>query len=402
MKFVVVGINHELLSIDERKTYYFKESDKLAFSTCLLDEMIHQTLILSTCNRSEVYVVVEDTFDENILKDAFLSYFHQKNSPLILLSNQDALQHLLEVACGLKSMVIGEDQILHQIKEAYQWTLNQKFSGKEMNEIFQSVIQFAKEMRKKYAISEHPLSVSYIGYQKIKEYLKPNDKIMICGIGEMSQLMIEYLKDYQLYLVNRTYEHVQPYMTSSRTYVPFHQRYDYLQKVNIIITATSSPHTIFDQDKIPQDQTFLFLDLAMPRDVDPRLKHQDNITLIDMDDLQSLSQFHLQKRKDICQIIQQECYQQTQILIQKLQMMKSDELISHIQNRYLNLSEETYQLLKNKLNLNTKEDYILKKVLKTSFLRLMKEPLRLLKEEDPHKREQYIALLETIFQEEKL
>ena len=147
MKLVVVGVNHEEMDMDERKLFYFHESDKLAFSTKLLDLMIDQVCILSTCNRSEVYVMCDDSFDESKLKEAFLSYFHQDNPHIMLLSKEEALLHLLEVSCGLQSMVVGEDQILHQIKEALSWTMQQKFGGKELYYILQNVISFAKTMR---------------------------------------------------------------------------------------------------------------------------------------------------------------------------------------------------------------------------------------------------------------
>ena len=164
MKFICIGINHTLMDMDQRKNFYFRDSDKLSFSTHLLD-IVDQIVILSTCNRSEVYVMADDSFDEEQLKAAYFSYFHQENDCVFLETQDKAINHLLEVACGLSSMVVGEDQILHQIKEAMAWSMKQHFSGKELNYIFQTVIKFAKEMRNTYPISEHPLSVSYIGYQ---------------------------------------------------------------------------------------------------------------------------------------------------------------------------------------------------------------------------------------------
>ena len=396
MKLVVVGVNHEEMDMDERKLFYFHESDKLAFSTKLLDLMIDQVCILSTCNRSEVYVMCDDSFDESKLKEAFLSYFHQDNPHIMLLSKEEALLHLLEVSCGLQSMVVGEDQILHQIKEALSWTMQQKFGGKELYYILQNVISFAKTMRSTYAMSEHPLSLSYIGYQCLQEYLKVDDKIMICGIGEMARLMLEYLKGYSIYLVNRTYENVEPYLNDHTIYVPFDNRYDYIEDVDVVISATSSPHVLFKKEKL-SSRPQVFLDLAMPRDIDHSIKTMKNKVLIDMDDLKSISLQQLEKRKEICEIIKKECILKKDELLQGLAHMKSDNIIQRMQARYLDISNETYQLLKNKLDLSPREDYILKKVLKSSFLRLMKDPIRLLKSDD-FNQQQYIEFVEKMLE----
>lgn len=396
MKLVVVGVNHEEMDMDERKLFYFHESDKLAFSTKLLDLMIDQVCILSTCNRSEVYVMCDDSFDESKLKEAFLSYFHQDNPHIMLLSKEEALLHLLEVSCGLQSMVVGEDQILHQIKEALSWTMQQKFGGKELYYILQNVISFAKTMRSTYAMSEHPLSVSYIGYQCLQEYLKVDDKIMICGIGEMARLMLEYLKGYSIYLVNRTYENVEPYLNDHTTYVPFDNRYDYIEDVDIVISATASPHVLFKKEKL-SSRPQVFLDLAMPRDIDHSIKTMKNKVLIDMDDLKSISLQQLEKRKEICEIIKKECILKKDELLQGLAHMKSDNIIQRMQARYLDISDETYQLLKNKLDLSPREDYILRKVLKSSFLRLMKDPIRVLKSDD-FNQQQYIEFVEKMLE----
>ena len=400
MKLLMIGINHEILNLDERKDFYFRESDKYEFSTLLLDALIDQTVILSTCNRSEVYVFVEDHFDEERLKQLFLNFFGKPDTTLLYFKkNRQAMLYLLEVACGLRSMVIGEDQILHQIKESYQWALQQHFTGKEMNYLFHQILTFAKKMKNEYAISNHPLSLSYIGYQYIVNKINEDDTVMICGGGEMAVLMMEYLQNHEMYIVNRTYENVKAYLNDKRKYVPFQQRYQYLDQVKLVVCATGSPHVIFQNEKISDDHDLIFLDLAMPRDVDHRLS--ERFQVIDMDVLQQASSKQLEKRKKIADLIEIECQNFVDEIADGLQMMKSDNLIQRMQERYLHLSDETYQLLEHKLQLSAKEQYILKKILKTSFLRLLKDPVRLLKEGDKQQQDQYIELLEKMISGEK-
>lgn len=399
MKLLMVGVNHEILNLDDRKDFYFRESDKYAFSTLLLDEMIDQTVILSTCNRSEVYVFVEDDFEDEKLKYIFLQYFHQKDRNLYLKSGENAILYLLEVSCGLKSMVIGEDQILHQIKEAYNWSLQQHFTGKEMNYLFNQVLAFAKKMKREYAISNHPLSLSYIGYQYILNDLQKGDKVMICGSGEIAQLMMEYLKEHEMYIVNRTYDNVKEFLNEKRKFVAFEDRYNYIDQVKLVVSATGSPHIVFKNENIHVDRELVFLDLAMPRDIDIHLAKRYKV--IDMDTLQLSSKKQLEKREIIAQKILNECHMFLNVLVDGMQSMKSDNLIQRMQERYIHISDETFELLNRKLYLTSKEQYLLKKILKTSFLRLLKDPVRLLKNGDKKQQEQYIELLDKMISGDK-
>lgn len=399
MKLLMVGVNHEILNLDDRKDFYFRESDKYAFSTLLLDEMIDQTVILSTCNRSEVYVFVEDDFEDEKLKYIFLQYFHQKDKNLYLKSGENAILYLLEVSCGLKSMVIGEDQILHQIKEAYNWSLQQHFTGKEMNYLFNQLLSFAKKMKREYAISNHPLSLSYIGYQYILNDLQKGDKVMICGSGEIAQLMMEYLKEHEMYIVNRTYDNVKEFLNEKRKFVAFEDRYNYIDQVKLVVSATGSPHIVFKNENINVDRELVFLDLAMPRDIDIHLAKRYKV--IDMDTLQLSSKKQLEKREIIAQKILNECHMFLNVLVDGMQSMKSDNLIQRMQERYIHISDETFELLNRKLDLTSKEQYLLKKILKTSFLRLLKDPVRLLKNGDKKQQEQYIELLDKMISGDK-
>ena len=135
----------------------------------------------------------------------------------------------------------------------------------------------------------------------------------------------------------------------------------------------------------------------MPRDIDGKLKERSNCKFADMDDLQLISNQELQKRQEICLLIEKEIEVEKQNIFVKLNEMKSDSLIQKMQTRYLDISEETFELLKNKLTLSPKEEYVLRKVLKTSFLRLLKDPVRLLKTKDATLQEQYIQLVSELF-----
>lgn len=394
MKFIAVGINHEMMSIEERENFYFSDSDKFSLSLTL-KKYVDAIYILSTCNRSEVYVISDDAFDEKTLETLYLNYFHS-NSELYTYINKDAITHLLEVTCGINSMILGEDQIYHQVKQAYQWTLDHQFSNKEMNYIIQTVMSFSKKMKNQHPINNRPMSISYIAYSLIKDQLKDDDAIMIVGIGEISSLMIKYLSHYSIYLVNRSYEKVVPYLNDHVHYIPFEERYHYIKDVQYIISATSSPHTIFDIESFPSDHECILIDLALPRDIDIRLKDYDLIELINMDDLYAISNKEYHKREEISDIIKKECIEESEIIYQELLSMKNDEVIRKLQESYLDLSNNTYNLLIHKIDLNKREKYILKKVLNASFLSLLKDPIELIKSED-----KYLELYEALYKEKE-
>lgn len=379
MKIIIIGINHEYLNLDERKNYYFTDSDKLSFSTCLLDYEVHQTVILSTCNRSEVVVCVDDSFDEEIIRREYASFFHQESDLILLYTNEEAIQYLLEVTCGIRSQVLGEDQIIHQVKESYLWAHNKGFTKKELNYLFQNVLKFAKRMRSEYAISEHPLSISYIGYQSVASMLSKDDAVMICGSGEMSQLMLKYLEEHSIYLVNRTYDKVKQYINDTVHYVAFEDREKYLPQVKLIVTATSSPHYIFKKDMNIHGE-HIFLDLAMPRDVDPALKSV--CTVIDMDNLKAVSNEQYENRQKIAKVIKHLCSDFTKDVVKQLQDMEKNPLLEKMNRCLQDISEETYELLLEKLDLSSKDAFILKKVLKASFARVIKEQASLIRNEN--------------------
>ena len=379
MKIVITGINHEQLNLDERKNYYFTDSDKLSFSTCLLDYEVHQTVILSTCNRSEVVVCVDDSFDEEIIRREYASFFHQESDLILLYTNEEAIQYLLEVTCGIRSQVLGEDQIIHQVKESYLWAHNKGFTKKELNYLFQNVLKFAKRMRSEYAISEHPLSISYIGYQSVASMLSKDDAVMICGSGEMSQLMLKYLEEHSIYLVNRTYHKVKQYINDTVHYVAFEDREKYLPQVKLIVTATSSPHYIFKKDMNIHGE-HIFLDLAIPRDVDPALKSV--CTVIDMDNLKAVSNEQYENRQKIAKEIKHLCSDFTKDMVKQLQDMEKNPLLEKMNRCLQDISEETYELLLEKLDLSSKDAFILKKVLKASFARVIKEQASLIRNEN--------------------
>ncbi|MEG1500931.1 MAG: glutamyl-tRNA reductase, partial [Clostridiales bacterium] len=172
MKIGVIGIDHQC-NAAIREKLSFTESSKMAFATDILGDIVDEVVILSTCNRSEVYFArYED--DDNIFKDlrrSYLKFFAcpQYDGYLFQMEDRAALEHLFSVASGLSSAIVGEDEILHQTKSAYEFSRQLKYCGKLLNKIFQEALSCAKTIKNSLKISEIPLSSGYIGLKFLQE-----------------------------------------------------------------------------------------------------------------------------------------------------------------------------------------------------------------------------------------
>lgn len=374
MKLAVIGISHKQLSLDKRSIFSFTDTQKLEFSGLLLTYGIEQVLILSTCNRSEVYVMYES--DVSFLSSLYLNYFNQAMMPLYLKKGDEALAHLLKVACGLESMLIREDQILGQIKQAYDFTCKMNLGGKELYLIFQETLNFAKGIKKRYP--QPSLSLTHLTVEYLKKFVSLNNqKIMICGAGEIALSFIPYLYEHnELIFSNRSDNKL---MALKKQYsrikiIPFKQRKIFLDQVDILISATSSPHLIFKANDFVNSR-LIAVDLTIPRDIDKKAL----IKCINLDTLNQEIEKNNQLRSMGIENINKEIINKINEVKTKLDSIKYDYVIQSLQAKSMQLANQTYEILVNKLSLTARERHILEKTLKASFMQIMKDPIHCVK-----------------------
>lgn len=374
MKLAVIGISHKQLSLDKRSIFSFTDTQKLEFSGLLLTYGIEQVLILSTCNRSEVYVMYES--DVSFLSSLYLNYFNQAMMPLYLKKDDEALAHLLKVACGLESMLIREDQILGQIKQAYDFTCKMNLGGKELYLIFQETLNFAKGIKKRYP--QPSLSLTHLAVEYLKKFVSLNNqKIMICGAGEIALSFIPYLYEHnELIFSNRSDNKL---MALKKQYsrikiIPFKQRKIFLDQVDILISATSSPHLIFKANDFVNSR-LIAVDLTIPRDIDKKAL----IKCINLDTLNQEIEKNNQLRSMGIENINKEIINKINEVKTKLDSIKYDYVIQSLQAKSMQLANQTYEILVNKLSLTARERHILEKTLKASFMQIMKDPIHCVK-----------------------
>lgn len=309
MNFIVVGTNHKYSPIEIRERISFSKKrlrDALNFLT--EGNLLTGAVIVSTCNRVEIYASCEDLdYGLSQIED-FISVYHEidkhRLAPyLYRYTNKEAIAHIFRVACGLDSQVLGEIQILGQVKFFYEQAKSFGFTDRLIDAVFNKAIAIGKIARIKTKISYGNISIASIAINLIKQQLATltEKKILLIGVGEISELLLKYLKKENtktVFISNRTYEKAFKLAASvGAQVVEFEELKEKLNEADVIISATSSPHIIIKKkDVVDLKKPLLIIDLAVPRDVDPEVKYIKGTSLFCLDDLGFISEKNLEKR----------------------------------------------------------------------------------------------------------
>jgi glutamyl-tRNA reductase len=312
-----LGLNH-VTSIALRERLAFNPNQlqaALARLGCGDDSTwndIKELVILSTCNRVELYAVANKPIFETL--EAFLS--ETKNCPQVdftdtayRLLDGDAIQHLLEVASGLDSMVVGEPQILGQVTDAYAAARNHGTPGKILSRMFEVAIRTGKRARTETTISQNPASIASIAVKLIAETVPDLSaaKIMVLGAGEMAELAIESLRKrgaISILVVNRTLQRAEELAKRwEGKAVALEAILDHLQDMDIVIASTGAPHIVIRPSMVEEaikyrhKRPLVFMDIAVPRDVDPEVKKISGAYLFDLDGLSDHLESNMAQRE---------------------------------------------------------------------------------------------------------
>ncbi|GAB4274610.1 MAG: glutamyl-tRNA reductase [Candidatus Rifleibacteriota bacterium] len=308
MPLIVYGLNH--------KTAPIKVREELAM---LCGQPLHgvdgatlEAIPVFTCNRAEFYffgssVSARQSLDEylkagNLCRKNLEQYFYNYEG-------SEAIKHLFKVVAGLDSMVIGENQILHQIKESYTHSVSLGYVGKQLHSLFQKALEVGKKVRTETAISENRVSIASTAVELAKSIFGPlkHSNALIIGAGEMANLVALHLKENgvrNLVFVNRTtkaaIEMANKFEGSAE---PFDHLEDQIRKADIVISSTAAPHTLIKYEMMSNimpyraSRPIFIIDIALPRDVEPECGDISNLYLYDIDDLQNVVDENLSLRK---------------------------------------------------------------------------------------------------------
>lgn len=299
MNLIVVGTNHKYSPLELRERLYFSRKSARDGLDFLKERgIIKGAVILSTCNRVEIYASApepEKGIEE--IKD-FISRSHamgiNKFSPYIYIyKGMDAARHLFSVACGLDSLVLGEAQIIEQVKAALIESENAGFIDRPLKGIFDSSVSFADSVHKDNKIFSGDISIGSIVVSFLKERFGrlEGKNILIIGTGKVTELVVGYLEKERptaILISNRTFEKAKALASRiNARAVRFNELKSFLAKADIIITATRSPYFIIKKEMLEgiAGNKILILDFALPRDVDPQVRGIKNVELFYLEDL---------------------------------------------------------------------------------------------------------------------
>lgn len=410
MEIVVIGVNHNIASIEIREKLSFTQSKKEEACNHLKDQGIQEVVILSTCNRSEIYIATED-MDQGIdvVKGFLKEYSGVKDivDYLVIKRNQEAVYHLFKVTSGLESLVLGEDQILGQVIKAHEFAMDKSYSGKLFNKLFRESITRAKHIKNTYKISENPTSVSYTGLKLLKGQMGSlkGKKALVIGAGNMGKLSLSYLLEEDLqrvFITNRSHDRFNILKKDLKfgedvTFVAYEDRYKVIEDVDLVISATASPHTILKKKYMPQFKKGLYiLDLAIPRDVEAEIEDMENICLYDIDTLKKVIDENIKHRHHLIKPIMEVIDQGVEDFYRWKRVAPLDAIIAQKSLEHESIKESAMDYISRKTELSNKDRAHVEKMLNASLKKTLKPIIQLKKIEDTKKLEEYITMLDDI------
>ncbi len=316
MQIVVIGLNHVTAPIEVREKVNFTTCrQKEALEALMTDGFFKESVILQTCNRSEIYAVVPSVEGAREKLVAFIESFHDiepgsLDSHLYFHEGSHAVHHVFRVAASLDAMVVGETQILGQVKEAYLLALELEKTGMLLNKLFRQAIQVGKRVRSDTNLGALPVSVGYAAVELASKIFGSLDhrSTMIIGAGETAELVLRSLvsRGVRIVLVaNRTRERAEALSEKfGGQVVPFSEMMDALTDIDIVISSTAAPHFVMKSEELSQlaqrrkSRPLFLVDIAVPRDIPPEAEKLENVFLYNIDDLKRVVEQNMQQRTE--------------------------------------------------------------------------------------------------------
>lgn len=320
----LISLNYKVAPIELRERFYLDDAQKIVFHNLLKKHVgVEGLMLISTCNRTEIYfefenhIGQENKFIHSIVKElAEFRNFKESLSPYLVkqTGSYNVSKHLFRLACGLESMIIGEFQIVEQLKNSYDFSYKHKMLGPILNRMVQKSLETGKFIRTNTKIDKGALSVSYAAVEKISKTLKIDNPEFLCvGLGETSKLSIKHLhqKNYtKIKIANRTFKKSSDFAKSLNiNAIKFESFKKELLKVDVAIFSTSSKEALISKNELNEitskrDKDLLIIDLSVPRNIPNDCQDLSNVKIINVDDLKDAVNLNYKKRKT--QILQAE------------------------------------------------------------------------------------------------
>lgn len=311
---ILAGVNHQTAPVEIREKLAFTDDEVLSALDALISlEAIHEVILFSTCNRVEVLFSTNDALTARTELISYLSELKgltgEQLEPVLYFHQDDAaVRHLFRVASGLDSMVVGEPQIFGQVKKAYRQAVTRNTTGVILNRLIHRTFFVAKRVRSETGIGDSAVSISYAAVELARKIFGSlaERKVLLIGAGEMAELAVEHLVGNQagkIWVANRTLERAMALArTFNGTAVSFEEIAGLLVSVDIVVSSTGAHGLVITRDQVKgvmrsrKNRPLFFIDIAVPRDIDPDINKLENAYVYDIDDLKDVIDGNLEER----------------------------------------------------------------------------------------------------------
>ncbi len=404
MNTIVIGLNHKTADIDIR--------EKLAFDGPKLEEglltirnlpEVKESVIISTCNRVEIYLNAGNTEQAIASIKEFIASFHDirnesLNDALYIHNDIEAVRHIYRVASSLDSMVVGEPQILGQLKEAFEFSLKHKTTGILLNRLFKKAISVAKRIRTETRIAENAVSISFAAVELAKKIFTEltGKTFMLLGAGEMAELAAKHIMNNgvtDILIANRTYQTGCDLAKEfSGRAVPFENYLNELKTSDIIICSTGAPDYVLSKSQMHKvmkerkNKPVFIIDISVPRNVDPEINTLDNVYLYDIDDLQGVVDSNIHERQKEARKAEDIIEEEIETFTRWLSSLDSVPTVIALRKKAEEIKAEEIEKLINRLpDMKIKEKQAVEQTINSIINKLIHAPTIALKESSEDK-----------------
>lgn len=399
MHIVVVGLNYRTAPVAIREKFAFADKDlPAALHQLMQTKSVLEGVIVATCNRTEIYVVVDRLhmcghFIRSFMEQWFGAQREQFTQHMYIYEDEQAISHLFRVTCGLDSMVIGETQILGQVRKAFLTAQAEGVTGTWFNRLFKQAVTLGKRAHSETSIGESAVSVSYAAVELGKRIFGAfaGKKVLILGAGKMSELTVKHLYSSgaaEVYVANRTLSRAEE-LAAKFAGVPctIEEGLSRLSDVDIVISSTGAPGYVLRAEQVAESmkrrpsRPLFMIDIAVPRDLDPNIAELPDVFLYDIDDLEGIVESNLEMRRQEAAKIEVMIGQEHEDFQQWLRTLGVRPVIRALQEKAGAIHEETMESLFNKLpELDEHQRKVIRRLTKSIVNQMMHDPINVIKE----------------------
>lgn len=401
-------ITHTKATIDEMENAWHGGIDQLLVRL-KSHELVEECAVLKTCNRVEVYVVSPK--GSKVLLE-FAKHMKVSSRIIDFLDHEESLRHLLRLACGLESMIVGEDQILGQMKELFMMAKKAHAVGKTLDTAFNKAIQVGKRVRNETGINKGSVSIGSAAVELAEKIQGGLDgkTIMVIGAGEMGTLVSKALANKNInviYVANRTFDKAETLACElDGKAIRYESMEKYIPKSDVVISATSAPHYVLTKEIISRvmgkrKKELMLIDIGNPRNIEGSVEDIPGVCLYNIDSLRSISEANLEKRWEEAKKAELIIEEELELLKKQYKRQQADNIISALYSKVEQMREKEREEAVNKLKARHTIGDIEREVLDDmthSFAnQILAEPTKILRNAAEHDDERFLDTVAELF-----